>query len=71
MGHEISAFSLRLGATTALRIAGSEGSKNSNNERAFILGLNTALQIHKFTINQLHNVAHFVCIRLWHRTCTT
>jgi len=55
---------------TAVRIAGSKRSKNSNDERDFIFKLNTALHTHKFTINQLHNVAQFVCIRLWHRTCT-
>lgn len=71
MGHEINAFSLRLGVTTAIMIAGSKGSKNSNDERGLIFKLNTALHTHKFTIKQLHNVAQFVFIRLWHRTCTT
>jgi len=70
MRHEINAFSLRLRVMTAVRIAGSKRSKNSNDERDFIFKLNTALHTHKFTINQLHNVAQFVCIRLWHRTCT-
>ena len=51
------AFSLSLGVTiaTCMRIAGSEGGEYSNDERGLILKLSTALNAHKFTINQLHN----------------
>jgi len=56
---------------TAVSIAGSKGSKNDNDGRGLIFKLNTALHTPKFTINQLHNVEQFVCIRLWQRTCTT